>query len=253
VRFLTIILTIIIAGCSATSYNPTTYPFAVDKNGNEKNIKRIVIATHNLGKPSRSYLQKQQAKIDRYVVDYLETNGYTIVNSKLYDDAYQKNVRSLGNPYDYSTGRIDQQLQMQVIGTTIAALNETGEIDGILYTDLIERHVTFTVGQKRVARWDGVNRGPKVQGASNSISSDFNWSKLVDAASIATYLYSLDGQLVFHSIGGLSLTEAVDTKGTASFKRARNIFNSQSQIEEGIQLAFHPLIVMKDWPGDAGK
>ena len=249
-RFLTILLTLAIAGCSVTSYNPTTYPYAIDKNGNEKTIKRIVIASHNLGKPSRSYLEKQEAKIDGYVVDYLESNGYTIVNSKLY--AYQKNVRALGNPYDYSTGRIDQQLQMQVIGSTIAALKETGKVDGILYTDLIERHVTFTVGQKRVARWDGVSRGPKVQGSSNSISSDFNWSKLVDAASLGTYLYSLDGQLVFHSIGGLSLTEAVDTKGTASFKRARNMFNSQSQIEEGVQLAFHPLIVMKNWPGDAG-
>jgi hypothetical protein len=252
VRFLTILLTLVITGCSVTSYNPTTYPYAVDKNGAEREINRIVIASHNLGKPSRSYLEKQEEKIDDYVVDYLESNGYTMVNSKLYEDAYQKNVRALGNPYDYSTGRIDQQLQMQVIGTTIAALKETGKIDGILYTDLIERHVTFTVGQKRVARWDGVSRGPKVQGASNSISGDFNWSKLVDAASLGTYLYSLDGQLVFHSIGGLSLTEAVDTKGTASFKRARNMFNSQSQIEEGVQLAFHPLIVMKNWPGDAG-
>lgn len=251
-RFLTILLTLVITGCSVTSYNPTTYPYAIDKNGNEKTIKRIVIASHNLGKPSRSYLEKQETKIDDYVVDYLESNGYTIVNSKLYEDAYQKNVRALGNPYDYSTGRIDQQLQMQVIGSTIAALRETGKVDGILYTDLIERHVTFTVGQKRVTRWDGVSRGPKVQGASNSISSDFNWSKLVDAASLGTYLYSLDGQLVFHSIGGISLTEAVDTKGTASFKRARNMFNSQSQIEEGVQLAFHPLIVMKNWPGDAG-
>ena len=59
---------------------------AIDKNGNEKTIKRIVIASHNLGKPSRSYLEKQEEKIDDYVVDYLESNGYTIVSSKLYED-----------------------------------------------------------------------------------------------------------------------------------------------------------------------
>ncbi|MFB1035573.1 MAG: hypothetical protein QMC38_09510, partial [Sinobacterium sp.] len=76
-RFLTILLTLVITGCSVTSYNPTTYPYAVDKNGAEREINRIVIASHNLGKPSRSYLEKQEEKIDDYVVDYMESNGYT--------------------------------------------------------------------------------------------------------------------------------------------------------------------------------
>ena len=248
-RLLLILTTLFIAACSTSSYNATTYPYAIDKDGAAQEIKRIVIATHNLGKPSRNYLEKQEAKIDTLVVDYLTDNGYIIVDNAIYENAFQDNIRQYGNPYDYSTGRIDQQLQMQVIGNTIAAIKESGKVDGILYTDLIERQVTFTIGQKRVARWDGVSRGPKVQGASSSISSDFDWTKLIDAASLGTYLYTLEGKLVFHSIGGLSLTEAVDTKGTARFKRARHMFNSESQLEEGIELAFHPLIPMESWPG----
>ena len=88
-----------------------------------------------------------------------------------------------------------------------------------------------------------------MQGPGSGVPVDFNWAALVDAASLAVYIFEIEGARVFHSVGGISLTESIDTKGTPKFKRSRSILHSDDQIEEGIELAFHPFIPMKNYPG----
>ena len=56
---------------------------------------------------------------------------------------------------------------------------------------------------------------------------------------------------VFVSRGGMDATEAIDTRSSSGrFTRRRNLLENEHFIMEGVQLAFHPMIEMKDWPGN---
>ena len=65
------------------------------------------------------------------------------------------------------------------------------------------------------------------------------------------YVFTVNGKRVFLSAGGISLTDAIDTRRSrASISRYKKVLSSKSQIKEGIKVAFHPLIPMKRYPGD---
>jgi len=51
--------------------------------------------------------------------------------------------------------------------------------------------------------------------------------------------------------GGLDATDAIDTRSSAGrFVRRKNILENENHISEGVKLAFHPLIIMDNWPGN---
>ena len=103
---------------------------------------------------------------------------------------------------------------------------------------------------KRFARWDGVSRAPLMQGPGQGVPADFNWSQPVDAVSLGISVFTIDGGRLLASVGGMSLTEAIDTRGSRPrFRRADRVLASNNQIKEGVALALHPLIPMKRYPG----
>jgi len=128
---------------------------------------------------------------------------------------------------------------------------KSSDLDGFIFTDLVELQVSFSGGLKHLARWDGVTRKPALQGPGNSVSADFDWNMQAAVASIQVTIYDTELQALFSGRGGMDATEAIDTRSSADrFIRRRNILENENYVMEGIQLAFHPFIVMEDWPGN---
>ena len=72
-------------------------------------------------------------------------------------------------------------------------------------------------------------------------------------ASKAFYSTVFDMELkrLFISRGGLDATDAIDTRSSGGrYTRRRSMLENEDHLLEGIQLAFHPMIVMEDWPGN---
>lgn len=249
--FLLCLAASILAACSTTADNPTTYAYTIeDKMRDNKGFKRLIIAHVNFGKPSRLYLQNYESRVDDILKTYLKKHGYSFVSSALFEQAWQVAVRKYGNPFDKSTGKLNQKTFRLVVADTFSQLQERNDIDGVMFTDLIERNVQFTTGISHVARWDGVTRKPPLQGPGDSVSSGFNWAAPVDAVSLWVNVFALDLALQFQGAGGIEVTQAVDMKASnPKFVRRRSILGNKSNIEEGIKLAMHPLIVMKGYPG----
>jgi hypothetical protein len=104
---------------------------------------------------------------------------------------------------------------------------------------------------KHLARWDGVARTPTMQGPGDGVSANFDWSMMAAVVSLNVTIYNAELKPVFHGRGGLDATDAIDSRSTAGrYIRRRNILENDSNVMEGIQLAFYPLIAMEDWPGD---
>lgn len=232
--------------------NDTVYPYQIDESIlDNPEFDTVLIATHNLGKPSRQYLQEHEDNIDEYVTKYLKKKDFEVIDNLIYKEALSAAESVYGDPYDPSTGKIDMARKQQVLADVFRQLREKEpELDAVIFTELIDRQVYFTTGLKHVARWDGVTRKPLMQGPGQGVPVDFNWAQGVDAVSLGIYVFSIEGKRVFMGIGGLSLTEAIDTKGTPRFKRYRSVLSNKSQIKEGVEIAFHPLIPMKGYPGD---
>jgi hypothetical protein len=243
---------IVVSACSSTpTYNATVFPFEINTELVEKDqIKRVIIAHVNLGGPSRNYLQELEPQIDKKIELYLEENGYVVLAQRLFEQHWKTAVRIYGNPVDPTTGKVNQKTFALTLINVRDQLRKSDNIDAIIFTDLIEQEVSFSGGLKHLARWHGVSRKPTLQGPGDGVSADFNWNKPAKAASLWVSIYDMGLQRVFASIGGLDTTEAIDSRSSSGrFVRRRSLLENESHVLEGIELAFHPFIPMKDYPG----
>ncbi|MEP1469415.1 MAG: hypothetical protein ABJK20_08690 [Halieaceae bacterium] len=244
---------LLLAACSgAPSYNPTVYPFEIEEERMANTtIKTVVIPHINLGSPSRSYLEKEAPRIDGYVSTFLKDNGYKVLPQRQFKQHYNNAVRAFGNPVDPTTGKVNMKTFSQIMISVRDRLQEETALDAFVFTDLVELEVPFSGGLKHIARWDGVSRKPSLQGPGDGVSADFDWNMQASVASLQVSIYDMELQRIFASRGGMDATDAIDTRSsTGRYVRRRSVLENENNIKEGIELAFHPFIEMKKWPGN---
>ena len=253
-RALTWLAIALLAACaSGGGYNPSVYPFEINRELlQQKAPKKLVIATANVsGEPTRFQLQKAAGRVDDMVKTYLEKHGYQIVPSYIFENAWNQAIRTYGDMYDPTTGRVDPGTWRAVMITTAKTLQDSGAVDAIVFTDLVEGEATHDVGMDHLARWDGVTRKPSmVSAGAAGVPVGFNWSQSIKVASLVITIYSTSMEGLFSSHGGLDTLQAIDTKGEATFVRRKHVLDSEGNIQEGIEIAFHPFIPMKNYPGN---
>lgn len=238
--------------CSSTpTYNPTVVQWEMDEERLAQTKIRTVIIPHvNLGPPSRNYLEREAPRIDGMVSSYLKEHGYEVLPQREFTRHWNTAVRAFGDPVDPTTGRVNMRTFVQIMQNVRDQLRETTNVDAFVFTDLVESEAAFNGGMKHIARWDGVSRTPSLQGPGNSVSADFDWNKPASVASLQISIYDIDLQRVFASRGGLDATDAIDARSSAGrYVRRRAILENENNVREGISLAFHPFIEMKNWPG----
>lgn len=249
----TLVIAFALAACSGTpTYNPTTFPFQVEQELlDAANIKTVVIAHVNLGAPSRNYLEKHAPRIDAAVSAYLKENGIKVLPQRTFEQHWNTAVRAFGNPVDPTTGRVNMKTFAQIMHEVRDNMRKRGKLDAFIFTDLLEFQVPFSGGLKHLARWDGVTRKPSLQGPGNAVSGDFDWNMQAAVASLQVSIYDMELRALFSSRGGMDATDAIDTRSSSGrYIRRRNILENENFVNEGIQLAFHPFIVMEKWPGN---
>jgi len=242
----------LLLACSSTpTYNPTTFPFQLDQAKlDAKPIKTVVIAHVNLGVQSRNYLDKEAPRIDAQVASYLKENGFKVLPQRDFEQHWNAAVRAFGNPVDPTSGKLNRKTFAQIMTRVRDDMAKSSKLDAFIFTDLVELEVSFSEGLKHVARWDGVTRTPSLQGPGDGVSADFDWNMLAAVASLQVTIYNMDLEPVFTSRGGIEATDAIDSRSTTGrYIRRRNILENESNLLEGIRLAFYPFIDMEDWPG----
>lgn len=251
-RTFIIILTLFVVSCSSTrTYNPTVFSYHIDQETLQKKpIKKVVLAPVNMGTPPPSYLLKGQRKVKAAVKNYLRSNGYEILPNHVFDNAWKQASRSYGNVYDPSTGKIDGDAWRAAMIITGEKLRKETDADAIVFADVFVHEVSHSAGLSHHARWYGVTRKPSTIGAGQGVPLDFNWGQAVKAASLKVTIFNTDLQRVFHSIGGIDSLQSISLKRSPpSFERRKKLLTSSNHIQEGIELAFHPFIEMKNYTG----
>jgi hypothetical protein len=251
---LTILLTLsVVAACSSTAtYNPTTFPYQVNQELlDATQIKTVVIAHVNLNGVTRKYLEKEAPRIDAKVTTYLRENGFKVLSQREFQQHWNSAERAFGNPVDPTSGKVNMKTFAQIMHSVRDEMAKTSDLDAFIFTDLVELQVSFSGGLKHLARWDGVTRKPALQGPGSAVSADFDWNMQAAVASIQVTIYDTELQALFSGRGGMDATEAIDTRSSADrFIRRRSILENENYVMEGIELAFHPFIVMENWPGN---
>lgn len=250
ITFATLIATLFTA-CGSHDVNNTVAPYQIDRDAiAKKSIRKVIIATANVsGEPTRYFLQKPAARVDAKVKQYLEAHGYQVAPGYQFENAYSQAVRTYGNLYDPTTGRVDPATWRAVMVTTMQALQGT-DIDAIVFTDVIERDVAHNIGLDHLAQFDGVSRKPGFSSAGAALAEGFDWNRTLKAATLVITIYNVDLAGVFSGRGGLDTLQVIDAKASpATYVRRKKPLDNDSNIEEGIRLAFHPFIPMKNYPG----
>lgn len=248
---LTTIACLLLACSSTPSYNPTVFPYEIDQARVDKDdIKTVVIAHVNLGLPSRTYLEKEAPRIDTFVSAYLKENGFKVLPQRDFEQRWNAAVRSYGNPVDPTSGKVNMKT-FSLIMTAIRDEMRKSGLDAFVFTDLVELQTSFSGGLQHVARWDGVSRKPTIQGPGDGVSADFDWAMLLDVASIQISIYDIELQRIFAGRGGIDATQAVDSRSSKGrYIRRREILENETNIKEGVELAFYPFIKSENWPGN---
>lgn len=234
------------------THNPTVFPFEIEREALAETPIRTVVVTHvNLGTPSRNYLDEITPVIDGRVSTYLEKNGYEVIPQRVFRQHWNTAVRAYGDPVDPTTGRVNMKTFSQLMQSVRDRMQEETDLDAFVFTDLIELEAAFNGGLKHLARWDGVTRRPSLQGPGSGVSGDFDWNMPASVVSLQVTMFDMDLKRLFVSRGGIDATDAIDTRSSSGrYVRRREILENSSHIQEGIRLAFHPLIEMEDWPGN---
>ena len=243
----------LLVACAGTpTYNPTTFPFEINEEILAANPVKTVVITHvNLGGVSRNYLEKEAPRIDADVTAYLRENGFKVLSQREFKQHWNTAVRAFGDPVDPTSGKVNMKTFAQIMQSVRDQMVKSSDLDAFIFTDLVELEVSFSGGLKHLARWDGVSRKPSLQGPGSGVSADFDWNMQAAVASIQISIYDINLQRLFAGRGGMDATEAIDTRSSAGrYVRRRSILENEDNVMEGIRLAFHPFIVMEDWPGN---
>ncbi len=253
-RLLLIAVIAILTACaSSNGLNPVMPAYQINTAALQQHaIKKVVIASANIsGEPTRYYLQNAAVHVDEMVKSYLQEHGYTVMPSYVFDNAWNQALRNFGDMYDPTTGKVDPTTYRAVMLSAFKTIKSTTDIDAVIFTDVVEQNVAHNIGMDHLAQWDGVSRKPKTISAGiNKISDDFDWLQTVKAASLVVTIYSSSLEGLFTSRGGLDVVEGIDTKGGETrFMRRKRVLDTDDNLEEGIELAFHPFIKMKSYPG----
>lgn len=232
-------------------YNDTTHIAEISDSAKAPKMKKLILANVNFNKPSRVYMQEFEPKVDQMLLEYMQQNGYTFEPAHVFNNAWNTAVRQTGDSFDPSTGRFKTDTHMRAMALTLKYLQENSDAGGILFTDLLEYEVAFIHGNVKSAKWHGVTRRFEKMGVGSSVPADFDWGRPSEVASLWVNIFDIESmQRVFSGVGGIDTMEAINMKlSEPRFSRKKDLFNDDADIEEGIQLALHPLIDMPDWPG----
>lgn len=256
IRVLLLSLLCLLSACSSNNLgsNPTTPKYQINNEALQKKpLKKLVIATTNIsGEPTRYHLQAGAKHVDEQVKKYLQANGYEVAPSYQFENAWNQALRTYGDMYDPTTGKVDPSTWKAVMVTTMKTLQETSDIDAIVFTDVVSLNSAHDLGMDHLAQWDGVRRKVSFSGSSaeGGTSANFNWSQPVEVSSLVITVFSTEMVGVFTGRGGLETLQEVNTKTNTGFIRRKHLLENDDYIQEGIELAFHPLIKMKNYPGD---
>ena len=247
-------LMLIASGCGTTGtssgYNATTNPNQLNEAiVAEKPMKNVVIAHVNIGAPSRNYIKRSEAMVDGRIAEYLQDNGYNILPQREFSQRWNNATLIYGDPVDPTTGRINTKTFIRITQSIRDDMREKTDVDGFIFTDLIEHDAVVSGGMNHIARFNGVSRKPSLKGPGDGVSSDFDWSRPVSAVSLQISVYNIDLDQAFAGLGGIDLTDAIDTRSGNGWVRRKDILENENYIDQGIELALHPLIVMDNWPG----
>lgn len=246
------ILTLIIAACSSsTGYNPTVFDYHYDQQRiAAQPIKKVILAPISMGVPVPSYLQKRERKVKRMVKSYLENHGYQVLPNYHFENAWKQTIRSYGNVYDPSTGKIDIKTWQRAMSATGKILRQKTDADAVIFADLFVHKIQHSNSMRHYARWWGVTRKPALKGT-GGVPIGFDWTQSINAASLRVSIYDMSLTRVFNSRGGIDTLSAIDLKrSNPAFVRRKTPLKNEDNIEEGIELAFHPFIPMKTYPGN---
>ena len=247
-------LSLLLSGCANTAgggYNATTNANQLNQAVLDKQpIKNVVIAHINIGAPSRNYIKKSETMVDGRIAAYLRANGYTILPQREFSQRWNNATLIYGDPVDPTTGRINTKTFIQIVQAVRDDMREKTDVEGFVFTDLMEHDAVVSGGMNHIARFNGVSRKPSLKGPGDGVSADFDWTSPVSAVSLQVSVYNLELEQAFAGLGGIDLTDAIDTRSGNGWVRRKDVLENEDYIDEGIQLAFHPMIVMDNWPGE---
>lgn len=252
-RIILTFLTLLIVSCATQTIDiDTLYPYEYNESlAAQKNIKNVIVAPVSLGVPAPGYLEFKERQIRKMVADYLSDKGFNVLPDYQFENAWLQASRSYGDVYDPSTGRIDAKAWRAAMVTVGQRLREQTKADAVVFADLFTHDAQHSSGFSHYARFYGVARKPVLKGGATTLPSDFNWSETVKAVSLMVTIYTVDMERVFTSRGGLDTLDEIDSRrATPSFIRRKKFLNSENFVEEGIKLAFHPFIKLKDYPSE---
>ena len=224
----------------------TFYPYYFSKEKIENPaIKRIILVNDILVKPQRQALKNNQILFQQ-IYDYLTLHGYKVINQGVFNQILTSKVEQWGHPFDSSNGQNDLRKKEKIIQSILTDPRIQQQADAVLLFSTLEKSIAFKPGNKMIFYWNGVYRRLKIIG-NRGIPKEHRWPALIRTASLNAILYKIKTkQLVFHSLGGIDLSQSIDSrKDRPRIISNKGLLEDKRKNKEAITLALYPFIKNK--------
>ncbi|WOO42321.1 hypothetical protein [Rubellicoccus peritrichatus] len=199
--------------------------------------KRVVIAPMSLMRIQNIPQTHQNSdRITDALDDYLQQAGYDVVDSRIFQEVYDREVEKSGGLYDTKSGAVDQERHDILLRKVFIELKRDNDIDYVVFPSLYHSQVEVNDLSKR-ARWDGVER--KMMVGSNVTTFVTNPM----AVSLYLIVISTEKGMVLKNRAGLEIVvEAVREKDKIIMKSRTDLYDDDAVVFEAIEKVMHPFI-----------
>ena len=213
-------------------------------------VNFIAIAPVNSLTGFPDFLINKKDVIDSLLVEYLTTNNYKVVSTKISEQIWSRVKKNMGGLYNPETGDLDTTKLNHLLSLYTKELSDSFMVDLIIFPSIVKRTAELV---EQSLLWDGVRRDMIVVGSYTTLNS-YTFSGKTGGISIQSLIINTNGKIIFESFGGiepiLKVDYSVDYHGL--LKERGDLLENNEYLKDGIRISLHPIIKCTGIPIKSG-
>lgn len=175
--------------------------------------------------------------VDTTIKTYIQENGFTVMPTFRFEDAWETCEAELGGLYDPRTGQPDPRRWGRCMSNTLRKLAQDRPFSGVLLPKVVYANVELKHPYDE-GTWDGVSRDMLFEGG----RPESRWTEIL-GMTLEVQVFTDEGELAFSAAGGLDFAQKTVLREDRVNLVPKELEDyDPSLFREGVEIALGPFV-----------